>query len=284
MIDADLPCLTCGYNLRGLRSGGVCPECGLAVQRTLRGGLLKFSRPSHLRSVHNGAELVLLSFLFLGPAGVTLWLLSIISVPGSQAGGLRTNGFVVAVLAIAALLGPGSLLWGWWMITGPDAELQGIERRWSARRITRRLTLTVGALYLGLLLLIVFRHLVPDLLALVGWHRLSLVVTCPALAHLVTSLRCLQQLAARAEGEAVEVGATAIYLLGGATLFCFLAAVLGWPLLAIFALFALAGLGACLVLYVTSMARFEAVMRAVMKEQAGAATQRQPTREAEERS
>lgn len=38
MIDSDMPCVQCGYNLRGLRHGGRCPECGLAVQYSLARG------------------------------------------------------------------------------------------------------------------------------------------------------------------------------------------------------------------------------------------------------
>src|SRR5437763_2552116 len=30
-IDADIPCRLCGYDLRGLRRDGRCPECGDAV-------------------------------------------------------------------------------------------------------------------------------------------------------------------------------------------------------------------------------------------------------------
>ncbi len=35
-LAADVACLTCGYNLRGLAPGGACPECGLAVGLSLR--------------------------------------------------------------------------------------------------------------------------------------------------------------------------------------------------------------------------------------------------------
>lgn len=34
-VAVGLPCVRCGYDLRGLKAGGVCPECGLEVRRTL---------------------------------------------------------------------------------------------------------------------------------------------------------------------------------------------------------------------------------------------------------
>ena len=38
-IDQDLPCLKCGYNLRGLRDDGECPDCGNDVGNAARGCL-----------------------------------------------------------------------------------------------------------------------------------------------------------------------------------------------------------------------------------------------------
>jgi hypothetical protein len=35
LIDRDLPCAHCGYNLRTLPSGGACPECATAVQQSI---------------------------------------------------------------------------------------------------------------------------------------------------------------------------------------------------------------------------------------------------------
>lgn len=38
VIDFDLNCIACEYNLRGLQAGGLCPECGLAILATLSAG------------------------------------------------------------------------------------------------------------------------------------------------------------------------------------------------------------------------------------------------------
>lgn len=35
-IDADIPCLSCGYNLRGLAEDGRCPECGTAIEPSVQ--------------------------------------------------------------------------------------------------------------------------------------------------------------------------------------------------------------------------------------------------------
>jgi hypothetical protein len=32
LINEDLPCIQCGYNLRGLEETGLCPECGSAIE------------------------------------------------------------------------------------------------------------------------------------------------------------------------------------------------------------------------------------------------------------
>ncbi len=34
-VDADLPCMKCGYSLRGLGTSGNCPECGTAIAASL---------------------------------------------------------------------------------------------------------------------------------------------------------------------------------------------------------------------------------------------------------
>lgn len=48
LIEDDLPCSQCGYNLRGLMTGGRCPECGLLIPRDPTGRVA--TDPAALRS------------------------------------------------------------------------------------------------------------------------------------------------------------------------------------------------------------------------------------------
>jgi len=51
MIDGDLPCIQCGYNLRSLSRAGNCPECGFPVEETFQKAHIEFDvdRLSDLR-------------------------------------------------------------------------------------------------------------------------------------------------------------------------------------------------------------------------------------------
>ncbi len=59
VIAFDLKCTSCGYNLRGLHEGGVCPECANPIERSLRGDLLQFADPAWLRQLHTGVRMML---------------------------------------------------------------------------------------------------------------------------------------------------------------------------------------------------------------------------------
>lgn len=51
-------CLQCNYNLRGLDAAGDCPECGYAIERSLRGELLHNADCDWLGQLYFGALLV----------------------------------------------------------------------------------------------------------------------------------------------------------------------------------------------------------------------------------
>lgn len=78
-IDADIPCTSCGYNLRGLNTNGNCPECGAgAIGSAQRFWLnqrlpgLAGADPRWLAEMRWGTALVLLGFaIMLFVAGST---------------------------------------------------------------------------------------------------------------------------------------------------------------------------------------------------------------------
>ena len=51
-ILADVPCLQCGYNLRGTQMAGECPECGHSTLESVLAA--RRAEPSLLRSVGTG--------------------------------------------------------------------------------------------------------------------------------------------------------------------------------------------------------------------------------------
>ena len=88
-VTADLPCQGCGYNLRGARAGGACPECG----RHVSDSLVPLSEPEKvatgLRYIGNS---------YLGLLALPLALISA-AVAGSCAGWV---GMIVLLLSSIA--------------------------------------------------------------------------------------------------------------------------------------------------------------------------------------
>ncbi len=78
-IAEDKICIDCGYNLRGLKTDGRCPECGGEVAASLRGHELHHASLPWLRSVRRGfrlmrnALLLTLLAVVLGIAVAAVW-------------------------------------------------------------------------------------------------------------------------------------------------------------------------------------------------------------------
>jgi hypothetical protein len=60
-IGTDVPCASCGYNLRGLKADSKCPECAALIANSLRGDLLEFCDPVWVGRLALGARLICLA-------------------------------------------------------------------------------------------------------------------------------------------------------------------------------------------------------------------------------
>ena len=183
VVTADSPCRKCGYNLRGLRGDGRCPECGTPVGVSILGNLLRFSDPAWLRVVARGMGLTLVGiygqiiFGFLGGALVGM------RVPSGLA--LATVGVVATNLLV---------LIGTWQFTTPDPSGIGEDRYGTIRKIVR-VTLAIGiinALTTNLPQLITVPQTVHGLIALLG-----LIVGLSAVVGLWAQLTYLMSLGER---------------------------------------------------------------------------------------
>lgn len=74
VIDTDLPCLNCRYNLRTLSENAICPECQSPVQWAIHGDLPVSANPSWIRRLWLGTLLVACSELALALIMPTLGL------------------------------------------------------------------------------------------------------------------------------------------------------------------------------------------------------------------
>lgn len=79
VIAADTPCVICGYNLRGLRHGGRCPECGSPINRSVYGDFLRYADSVWLKKLLLGVRLklwnIVIGFVLGAPAGIAAILL-----------------------------------------------------------------------------------------------------------------------------------------------------------------------------------------------------------------
>lgn len=107
VILEDEACPKCDYNLKGLRRGGVCPECGRGISARKRGkrALMIDAPRGYLRGL-------MLVFLMMGWAGIGAFLIAVVpmivfSLPILRATGLAS---VLSVVAMVGALG-GSMSW-----------------------------------------------------------------------------------------------------------------------------------------------------------------------------
>jgi len=126
-LTRDTPCIHCGYNLRGLIGGGMCPECGHAIAESLRGDLLRFANATWLRKVRLGIKM-------------HLWALCLIFILGI-AKSVTINAGLLPATIWQALYWFNFVLdtWGVFALTKQEPRQRLAEKATSIRYLLRRM-------------------------------------------------------------------------------------------------------------------------------------------------
>jgi len=140
-------CIGCEYELAGLPTadGAVCPECGLSIEKSLTGPLLRYEGVTWLERVERGFVhlrrglhgLLLIYFGFFGIAAlVTLLTVSVSRIEAFfQSDNEIVESLFLFVFGCMSLWFVGRLLRGVWLVTDPPARMRfiGIHSRLAAR-------------------------------------------------------------------------------------------------------------------------------------------------------
>lgn len=151
----DVPCMGCGYNLRSLAAGGLCPECGKPIPPSLElfARRLSFGDPAWLLEVCRGLTwlLVALGILvvltFVVP--VILNILFVVTAPAAAFGRFGPGMAVIILQWVSQLLALGIGVFALVKVTTPEPQQATPPRGDRARRVTRWMlvALPVSVLY-----------------------------------------------------------------------------------------------------------------------------------------
>jgi hypothetical protein len=133
VVQEDVPCRRCAYNLRTLAVDGRCPECGTEVRPSLRGRELVNADPDWLSWICRGAVLFGTGLILL----TGLWIALVFGRLGSDA-------FIFVLAALGLMPCAGA-----WFMTRAEPDGPYFDDRKVLRRVIRTLTLA-GATILGI--------------------------------------------------------------------------------------------------------------------------------------
>ncbi len=124
VLENDVKCTRCGYNLRGLSVDKLCPECGTPIERSTHGNFLRFADPAWLDKLRLGTV-------------VMVWNLLIILVLGVGAVLLTLAGLPETVVILLGLLANSLGLWAMFLVTTPEPAIAFEEDPITLRKLVR---------------------------------------------------------------------------------------------------------------------------------------------------
>jgi hypothetical protein len=123
-ISVDVPCVHCGYNLRGLTRDKFCPECGTPINRSIFGNQLRYADPGWLEKVRLGTSLKLWNILLVILVAVGQTVITAVGLPP-------------ALSIVLGLIGSGLGLWAAFLITAPEPRVALQENPITLRKAVR---------------------------------------------------------------------------------------------------------------------------------------------------
>lgn len=115
-IAEELPCISCGYNLFSMSTENICPECGVAVGRSVMGDYLKYCNPKWVSKLSIGTNMVVIGvFIF-----IVVFVLGIAMVSSGTGMGRQASASTGIALAVVLLIARLLLVIGYFFLTAPD--------------------------------------------------------------------------------------------------------------------------------------------------------------------
>jgi len=154
-VTYELSCARCGYILCGLAASGACPECGEAIETSLKGNLLRAADPRWLKTVARGVGWTAwgVRYVFLG-----LLLFLLVLIGGEPFYWLDETSSLLEVIEILRYV--VSVLWmltpivvavGLWMVAAPEPRDEDAGSEYSVvRRVLAALVVPALGLWFGL--------------------------------------------------------------------------------------------------------------------------------------
>lgn len=209
-IQADRPCVQCGYNLRGLQPTGACPECGTPVADSLRGKLLKYCSPDYLAQLHRG--------VFLIQTAIIIQILMMFALVGASLAFRSAAGTMQLVSSFVFLVVAAMELYGWWLFSELDPGYTGQDAGTTPRKVIRIAVIVSGAAAILSVLAGVLQPVAAGTGAFAGMGMLAItawvVSTAANVAQYFASMLYIKWLAVRIPNEKARKRAKTLLWLG----------------------------------------------------------------------